>query len=205
MEESSSTANIQLNRSLIVGGGVLVALGGLLGFAGMALLSSALISATRQWVDHLDEPPSEMAKRRWAQTKHAATVGAAAWRDGPEQLAAAGEEAPRSAQFGPGMAICAGRTVAGFAGPSPRAGRHSPRRLLRGGRVMRRRPLLLGLLALLSSTLVAGAAMPAGAGGSKPPTVPASIAAPAGQKVVLDVTGKGVQIYDCKPSATDPP
>ncbi|HET8787113.1 MAG TPA: hypothetical protein VFO47_00015 [Actinomycetes bacterium] len=83
MADPSSKADIQLNRSLIVGGGVLVALGGLLGFAGMALLSSALISATRQWVDHLDQPPSEIARRRWAQTKHAATVGAAAWRDGP--------------------------------------------------------------------------------------------------------------------------
>ena len=69
---------------------------------------------------------------------------------------------------------------------------------------MRRRPLLLGLLALLSSTLVAGAAIPAGAGGSKPPVVPDPIQVPAGQEVVLDVTGKGVQIYDCKPSAADP-
>jgi hypothetical protein len=83
MEESSSTADIQLNRSLIVGGGVLVALGGLLGFTGMALLSSALISATRRWVNRLDEPPSEIARRRWAQTKRAASAGAAAWRDGP--------------------------------------------------------------------------------------------------------------------------
>ena len=66
---------------------------------------------------------------------------------------------------------------------------------------MRRRPILLGLLALLSSTLVAGAAMPAGAGGSKPPAVPDAIKVPAGQKVVLDVVGKGVQIYDCKPNS----
>ena len=69
---------------------------------------------------------------------------------------------------------------------------------------MRRRPLLLGLLALLGSMLIAGAALPAGAGGSKPPTVPEPIQVPAGQKVVLDVTGKGVQIYDCKPSAANP-
>ena len=68
---------------------------------------------------------------------------------------------------------------------------------------MRRRPFLLGLLALLSATLVAGAAAPAGAG-SKPPAVPDAIRVPAGQEVVLDVVGKGVQIYDCKPSATDP-
>jgi len=65
---------------------------------------------------------------------------------------------------------------------------------------MRRRPFLLGLLALLGCTLVAGAAVPAGAGGSKPPTVPDAIKVPAGQEVVLDVTGKGVQIYDCKPN-----
>jgi Protein of unknown function (DUF3455) len=68
---------------------------------------------------------------------------------------------------------------------------------------MRRRPILLGLLALLSSTLVAGAAMPAGAG-SRPPAVPPAIQVPAGQEVVLDVVGKGVQIYDCRPSTADP-
>jgi Protein of unknown function (DUF3455) len=61
---------------------------------------------------------------------------------------------------------------------------------------MRRRPFLLGLLALLSATLVAGAAVPAGAGG-KPPEVLPTLRPPAGQKVVLDVVGKGVQIYDC--------
>ena len=68
--------------------------------------------------------------------------------------------------------------------------------------VMRRRPFLLGLV-LLSSTLVAGAAVPA-LGGSKPPKVPGDITVPAGQKVVLDVVGKGVQIYHCKPGAADP-
>jgi hypothetical protein len=83
----SSKGDIQLNRSLIVGGGVLVAVGGLLGFAGMALLSSALISASRQFVDRMDKPPSQLARERWQQTKAAATAGAksgaAAWRNGP--------------------------------------------------------------------------------------------------------------------------
>ena len=73
MADRGSTGDIQLNRSLLVGGGVLVALGGLLGFTGMALVSSALISATRQWIDHLEQPPSEMARRP-------ASAGAAAWR-----------------------------------------------------------------------------------------------------------------------------
>jgi hypothetical protein len=81
--DQTSKGDIQFNRSLLVGGGVLVALGGLLGFTGMALVSSALISATRQWMDHLERPPSEIARRRWEQTKAAASAGAAAWRNGP--------------------------------------------------------------------------------------------------------------------------
>jgi hypothetical protein len=65
--------------------------------------------------------------------------------------------------------------------------------------VMRRRPFRLGLLLLLGPALVAGAAVPAGAG-TRPPQVPEAIQVPAGQKVVLDVVGKGVQIYDCNPA-----
>jgi hypothetical protein len=70
---------------------------------------------------------------------------------------------------------------------------------------MRRRPFLLGLVALLGSTLIAGAAVPAGAGSKppRPPAVPPLIQVPAGHEVVLDVVGKGVQIYDCKPSVDD--
>jgi len=83
LADQGSRGDIQLNRNLLVGGGVLVALGGLLGFTGMALVSSALISATRQWVDQLERPPTEVARRRWEQTKAAASAGAAAWRDNP--------------------------------------------------------------------------------------------------------------------------
>jgi Protein of unknown function (DUF3455) len=61
---------------------------------------------------------------------------------------------------------------------------------------MRRRLPLLGLLVLLISTLVASA-VPAAAR-PRPPKVPTELAVPADQKVVLDVTGKGVQIYDCQ-------
>jgi len=83
LADQASRGDIQLNRNLLVGGGVLVALGGLLGFTGMALVSSALLSATRQWVNQLERPPTEIARRRWEQTKAAASAGAAAWRDKP--------------------------------------------------------------------------------------------------------------------------
>ena len=83
MNDLSSERGVQLNRNLIVGGGVLVAFGGLLGFTGMALVTSALISAARRWVDRMEQPPSDIARRKWQQTKAAAAAGAAAWRDSP--------------------------------------------------------------------------------------------------------------------------
>jgi hypothetical protein len=68
----------------LVGGGVLVGIGGLLGFTGMVLVGSALLSATRQWVNQLERPPGEIARRRWQQTKSAVSAGAGAWRNGPQ-------------------------------------------------------------------------------------------------------------------------
>jgi hypothetical protein len=75
---------IQANRSLLVGGGVLVRFGGLLGFTGLVLVGSALLSATRQWVNQLEQPPSEIARRKWQQARVAAAAGADAWRNGPQ-------------------------------------------------------------------------------------------------------------------------
>jgi hypothetical protein len=83
MRNGTSQGRIQLNRSLLVGGGVLVGIGGLLGFTGVVLVGSALLSATRQWIDQLERPPSEIARRKWQQAKAAASAGAAAWRNGP--------------------------------------------------------------------------------------------------------------------------
>ena len=84
MSNDASQGGIQVNRSLLVGGGVLVGIGGLLGFTGMVLVGSALLSATRQWANQLEQPPSEIARRRWQQARAAAAAGAGAWRNGPQ-------------------------------------------------------------------------------------------------------------------------
>jgi len=84
MSSDGSPPAIQVNRSLLVGGGVLVGIGGLLGFTGMALVGSALLSATRQWVNQLQEPPSETVRRKWRQARAAAHAGAEAWQNGPQ-------------------------------------------------------------------------------------------------------------------------
>jgi hypothetical protein len=84
MSNIASPGGMQLNRRLLVGGGLLVGIGGLLGFTGMVLVGSALLSATRQWVKQLEQPPSELARRTWQQAKVAASAGAQAWRNGPQ-------------------------------------------------------------------------------------------------------------------------
>jgi hypothetical protein len=49
----------------------------------MLLVGSAIMSAARQRVNQLEQPPSELAKRRWQQARAATTAGAKAWRNGP--------------------------------------------------------------------------------------------------------------------------
>jgi hypothetical protein len=87
MGSDASPPAVQVNRSLLVGGGVLVGIGGLLGFTGMALVGSVLLSATRQWMNQLQEPPSDMARRKWRQARTAAHAGAESWRNGPQTRA----------------------------------------------------------------------------------------------------------------------
>ena len=72
---------VRSNR-VLVAGGVLAGIGGLLGCAGALLVSSALVSASRRWVQQLDPPPSTMAKVKWQQARAATTAGTRAWRDG---------------------------------------------------------------------------------------------------------------------------
>jgi hypothetical protein len=83
MGNAGSLGEVQLNRRRIAGGGVLIGLGGLLGFTGMLLVSSAIVSAARRRVNQLEQPPSELAKRTWQQARAATTAGAKAWRNSP--------------------------------------------------------------------------------------------------------------------------
>ena len=85
MGNTTSNGDVQLSRRRIAGGGVLIGIGGLLGFTGMGMLlvSSAIISAARQRVNQLEQPPSVIAKRTWQQARAATTAGAKAWRNSP--------------------------------------------------------------------------------------------------------------------------
>jgi hypothetical protein len=83
MGNAASNGGVQLNRRRIAGGGALIGIGGLLGFTGMLLVGSAIVTVARRWVDQLEQPPSELAKRKWQQARAATTAGAKAWRNSP--------------------------------------------------------------------------------------------------------------------------
>ena len=83
MGNAASNGPVEVSRRRIVGGGVLIGIGGLLGFTGMLLVGSAIISAARQRVNQLEQPPREIAKLKWQQARAATTAGAKAWRNRP--------------------------------------------------------------------------------------------------------------------------
>jgi outer membrane protease len=64
-------------------GGILVGVGAVVAFAGLAVAGTHVFAATRAWVKELETPPSELARLKWEQAKHAALSGATTWRDHP--------------------------------------------------------------------------------------------------------------------------
>ena len=62
----------------MVGGGTLIAL------AGLAVGGGHLLSVTRQWINEMEVPPSELARLKWTQARTAMAAGAATWQNGTQ-------------------------------------------------------------------------------------------------------------------------
>ena len=62
----------------MVGGGTLIAL------TGLAVGGAHLLSVTRQWINEMEVPPSELARLKRTQARAAMAAGAAAWQDGTQ-------------------------------------------------------------------------------------------------------------------------
>jgi hypothetical protein len=90
--DAASQDRTRSSRRVVAAGGALLGTGALLGFTGILLLSSAVVSATRRWVSQLEPPPREIARLKWQQARAATTAGVEAWRNGP---AAQSQVAPR--------------------------------------------------------------------------------------------------------------
>ena len=88
MGAGSDERRIEVNRTLLVGGAVLMSVGAVIGMAGALATSVAVIQAARSWIGQLDEPPSVTARRRLAQARTAASAGAQGWREHAQRLQA---------------------------------------------------------------------------------------------------------------------
>jgi hypothetical protein len=66
---------------MLVGGIGLLSAGSVLMLLGGLVTSAVAFRATRRWVDHLEEPPSAMARRTWGQARSAVAAGARGWQD----------------------------------------------------------------------------------------------------------------------------
>jgi len=69
-----------ISKAMIVGV-ALVATGGLLGLFGMVVSGSAMASGIRRWLMAQSDSPSEIVRRKVAQTKAATAAGASAWQE----------------------------------------------------------------------------------------------------------------------------
>ena len=72
---------VHINKRLLVAGVGLATIGGVLGFAGMALGGAAVLAAVRDWVGQLEVSPREVAMHKWQQAKQASLAGAHAWKE----------------------------------------------------------------------------------------------------------------------------
>jgi hypothetical protein len=70
----------QLQSGPLIVAAALVAAGGLIALAGIAIGGTHVVGASRRWIQDMEVPPSELAKIKLAQARAAALAGADAWR-----------------------------------------------------------------------------------------------------------------------------
>lgn len=69
------------DRGMLSSGIALLSIGSVLMLLGGLITGAVAVRATRRWVDHLEEPPSAVARRTLGQARSAVTAGARGWQD----------------------------------------------------------------------------------------------------------------------------
>jgi hypothetical protein len=72
----------QFRTAPLITSAAMVGAGTLMALSGLAIGGGHLLSATRQWINEMEVPPSELARLKWTQARAAMAAGAAAWQDG---------------------------------------------------------------------------------------------------------------------------
>src|SRR4029453_16555710 len=81
MSSSTSRPLLEVNRSLMSSGVVLLCVGFFLWLVGAALSATALGQAAMKWIDQMEESPSEIARKRAQQFREAVSAGSKAWQE----------------------------------------------------------------------------------------------------------------------------
>ena len=74
-------SNFVVNRGLLRGGFAMLCVGGLMWLAGAAMSGGALVGAGRRYVQQMDERPTQIVRRQWAQLKAATAARSEPWND----------------------------------------------------------------------------------------------------------------------------
>ncbi len=84
-DQATEYSLIANDRGMLTAGIALSSVGSVLMLLGAVVTGAVAVRATRRWVDHLDEPPSAVARRTWGQARSAVSAGAKAgargWQD----------------------------------------------------------------------------------------------------------------------------
>jgi hypothetical protein len=81
MSNSTSRPALEVNRSWMTSGVVMLCVGFFVWLIGAALSATALAQAAMKWISQLEESPSEIARRRAHQFKEAVSAGSKAWQE----------------------------------------------------------------------------------------------------------------------------
>ncbi len=72
-----------LQSGPLITGGVLIGIGAVVALVGVGIAGAHVAAATRNWINELETPPSELARLKWEQAKSTAAAGASHWREHP--------------------------------------------------------------------------------------------------------------------------
>lgn len=81
MEAHGAPSGFEIERGPLILAALLVGLGGLVAFIGMALGTKSAVTHGRRYVAAMDPSPGDLAKLKWGQLKAAGVAGAAAGAD----------------------------------------------------------------------------------------------------------------------------
>ena len=80
-EQATEYSLLAEDRGMLVSGIGLLSVGSVVMLIGGLITSAVAVRATRRWVEHLDEPPTAVARRTWGQARSAVAAGARGWQD----------------------------------------------------------------------------------------------------------------------------